>query len=108
MDFIYIFMHLIDEWKISNAVIFYFPTVSNNNMLDARMCETGWTLSQLMKSNNHNNHSNRSSRSSHSLLHSADVFIKAIRRARRVQIECKECMWKSPTMMQIVTFPFGG
>lgn len=78
-------MHLIDEWKISNAVIFYFPTISNN-MLDTRMCETAWTLSQLMKSSNNNNHSNRSNRSSHSLLHIADVIITAIRRARRVQI----------------------
>jgi hypothetical protein len=70
-------MHFIDDWKRSNAVTFYFPTISNN-MLDARMCETGWALTQLLKSINHNNYSNRINRSSHSLLNVADVFIKAI------------------------------
>ena len=95
----------LDKWKIYNAVTFYFPTFSNKNMLDARMCESRWTLSQLMKHSNHKNRSNGSNRSSHSLLHITDGFIKAIQRVRRVQIvrvegmlveiACGKCMWKT-------------
>ena len=66
-------MHLIDDWKVSSAVTFYSPTISNNNMLEARMCETGWTLSQLPKSSNNNNQSNRSNQSGHSLLTSSST-----------------------------------